>query len=125
MKIAESHSFETGKRPRLIFINTKLFYKSIEEKNGTIEERIEMAVSRCGMSITLTTTTDLIAFIVGSLGPFPAIKWFSLYAAAAIGFIYFYSLTLGVAFIALDEHREQSNKNNYQNLKTSDQRHKK
>ena len=41
-------------------------FRALDPELGTLEERIELAVERCALSITFTTSTDMVAFFLGS-----------------------------------------------------------
>ena len=58
-----------------------------------------------GLSITVTSFTDIFAFLIGSTTTLPALRNFCFYAALGIFFDYFYQLTFFAAFFALDERR--------------------
>ena len=64
-----------------------------------------MHVYRCGMSITLTSLTDLVAFLLGSTSTLPAVQYFCEYAAASIALIYAMHVTCYPALLALDQRR--------------------
>ena len=57
------------------------------------------------MSITLTSLTDLMAFLLGSMSTLPAVQYFCEYAAASISLIYAIHVTCYPALLALDERR--------------------
>lgn len=58
-----------------------------------------------GLSISLTTTTTIFAFCLGSMSTIPGIRWVCLYAAITIFFVYIYQITLFIAMLTLDEKR--------------------
>lgn len=45
------------------------------------------------MSITVTSLTDFLSFLVGALTPFPCVRIFCIYTGVAVGFIYLWHVT--------------------------------
>ena len=52
--------------------------------NKPLEERIGLAMRVCGMSITLTSITDFVAFELGALSTSPGVRYFCHYAASGV-----------------------------------------
>ena len=71
----------------------------------TVPERAEMTLQRVGVSITLTTVTDVAAFMLGSFTKLPAVYWFCYYACACLVINFALVVTAFVSFLALDTHR--------------------
>eukprot|EP00920_Eleutheroschizon_duboscqi_P015001 GHVT01034615.1.p1 GENE.GHVT01034615.1~~GHVT01034615.1.p1 ORF type:complete len:1724 (+),score=377.06 GHVT01034615.1:732-5903(+) len=69
-------------------------------------QRLAMAVKDAGVSITLTTLTNIVAFLVGWLSPYYSISIFCLITANALLFGYIACLTLFLAVLAWDVERE-------------------
>ena len=76
----------------------------------SIAERLGNALSTAGMSITVTSFTDIFAFLIGSTTSLPALRNFCFYAALGIFFDYLYQLTFFAAFLAIDERRRMLKK---------------
>ena len=76
----------------------------------SIAERLGNAMSTAGMSITVTSFTDIFAFLIGSTTSLPALRNFCFYAALGIFFDYLYQLTFFAAFLAIDERRRMLKK---------------
>merc|ERR1719376_466509 len=53
-------------------------------------KRLEKTMQECGLSITITTLTNMIAFSIGSFSPYMSIKNFCLFSAGALGFGYLF-----------------------------------
>ena len=70
-----------------------------------LEERIGLAMRVCGMSITLTSITDFVAFELGALSTSPGVGYFCHYAAAAIMMDYILQITAFVACLYWDTKR--------------------
>lgn len=79
------------------------------EKSGlSARDRIALALGRAGPSITLTSATDVIAFLCGAITDLPALESFGIYAALCILFVFVFQCTFFVACVALDSRREQA-----------------
>lgn len=74
------------------------------------EERLVIAMKHIGGSITMTTSTDLVAFAVSTVSNFPAVHLFCIYAALSIFFAYAMLITLFLALLTWDIHRIERNK---------------
>ena len=79
-----------------------------EHPDLPLEERVGRAYARCGLSISLTSATDIVAFILGSLSKLPAIHVFCVYASAAIFFTFSFMCTGFAGMLALDTRRQES-----------------
>jgi predicted RND superfamily exporter protein len=90
------------------FVLTSAFKRT--DRSWTVEERVRDAVEMEGMSITLTSLTDIIAFLCGSTSAFPAVSFFCVYAGMSLVFIYTYHVTLFPALLALDQRRRKANR---------------
>ena len=67
-----------------------------------IPKRVSAVMRYAGPAITMTTITDLLAFMVGTTSKFPSITFFCTYAALAIAFAFFFLVTVFVAFMTYD-----------------------
>eukprot|EP00039_Didymoeca_costata_P028229 m.20397 g.20397 ORF g.20397 m.20397 type:complete len:898 (-) comp6840_c0_seq1:73-2766(-) len=74
------------------------------------EERIEKALGRAGASITITSVTDLIAFLAGSNSEIPAIQVFCYYAAIGVTFDFMMQVTFFVSIMIMSAKREENGK---------------
>lgn len=68
-------------------------------------ERLVVAMKHVGGSISMTTSTDLVAFAVSTVSHFPAVHIFCVYAALSIFFAYVLLITLFLALVTADIHR--------------------
>jgi len=68
--------------------------------------RVALAVKDCGISITITTLTNLISFIVGATSPYLAISNFCIVTAMSLLLGYFCVLTFFLAAVCIDAERE-------------------
>ncbi|XP_066977842.1 LOW QUALITY PROTEIN: patched domain-containing protein 3-like [Macrobrachium rosenbergii] len=78
---------------------------SPDEKSKSLCERIGMTLRHAGVSITVTSVTDFVAFAIGSTTDLPALRSFCIYAATGIASIYFFQATFFVAWLSLDQRR--------------------
>jgi len=70
-----------------------------------IHEAIGQGLKHAGVSVTITTLTDVFAFAVGSISIMPGLSSFCVASAIALAAIYILQVTWFVAFLALDEKR--------------------
>ncbi|CAB3408970.1 unnamed protein product [Caenorhabditis bovis] len=78
------------------------------DRNDPFEKRIETSMRHAAVSISITSLTDSLAFLIGSIAPLPAVIYFCYYSAAAIAFIFAYCMTMFVAVLSLQGRREQN-----------------
>ncbi|KAK0413072.1 hypothetical protein QR680_006582 [Steinernema hermaphroditum] len=81
------------------------------DRRASVEDRIEASMRHAAVSISITSLTDTLAFLIGAITPLPAVLYFCYYSAAAIAFIFLYSLTIFVAFLALQGRWEERCRN--------------
>ncbi|XP_011308362.1 patched domain-containing protein 3 isoform X2 [Fopius arisanus] len=80
------------------------------EKNSQLPVRIAKALEQSGMSITVTSLTNVIAFGIGMTTVMPFLKSFCMFAAMGIFFLFVYEVMFFVSCLVLDERRVASNK---------------
>lgn len=76
----------------------------------SIEERMAETMKRVGMSVTLTSLTDIVAFILATSSAFPAVQYFGIYAAFSCFFVWFFHISAFVSLLALDARRQGANR---------------
>ncbi|GMT07468.1 hypothetical protein PENTCL1PPCAC_29642, partial [Pristionchus entomophagus] len=76
-----------------------------------VQERIIRSMRHAAVSISITSLTDTVAFLIGAITPLPAVRYFCFYSAAAIVFIFLYSISIFVAILALQGTREENCQN--------------
>jgi len=70
-------------------------------------ERVAHAMYDAGPAITLTTLTDVLAFVIGGASsPFLAVAYFCLYTGVALALAFVFILTIFVPLLAADGRRE-------------------
>ncbi|CAB9501029.1 Pick C1-like protein 1 [Seminavis robusta] len=74
---------------------------------------IEETLDEVGLSISMTTITTLLCFLVGTVTTIPVVRWLCLYAATTIGVDFLYQITFFIAWLTLDERRVQANRKDF------------
>jgi Niemann-Pick C1 protein len=78
--------------------------------NDPIEKRFKVAFANAGSSITITSFTNAISFIVGSTTPIIALGSFCIYAACAVIGLFFSVLTVFSCVLVWDTKRQINKK---------------
>ncbi|CAJ0582149.1 unnamed protein product, partial [Mesorhabditis spiculigera] len=86
----------------------------------SVEDRIEQSMRHAAVSISITSLTDALAFLIGAIAPLPAVMYFCYYSAAAISFIFLYSVTIFVALLSLQGRLEAAHRHNITMGRTRD-----
>ena len=76
-----------------------------------MESRAEFATERAGVSITITSMTNFLAFSLGSITVIPAVQWFCIYASVTILCDFLIQLTLFLASVVIYEKDDQAGEN--------------
>jgi len=71
----------------------------------SLSERSATALSQAGVSLTVTSMTNVAAFAIGSLTVIPDLSSFCKYAAMAQLFLWFYHITFFMACLVLNQRR--------------------
>ncbi|KAH9519679.1 hypothetical protein Btru_003303 [Bulinus truncatus] len=79
-----------------------------EEQELEIPEKLAITLRHAGVSVTVTSVTDIIAFAIGASTAIPALSSFCIYASLGILALFLLVSTVFSAALALDEHRFQS-----------------
>ncbi|XP_075443767.1 patched domain-containing protein 3-like [Ascaphus truei] len=77
---------------------------------STLEERMADTYKEAAVSITITTLTDVLAFYIGIMTPFPSVQSFCIYTGTTLVFCYIYCITFFGAVLALNGKRENDNR---------------
>ncbi|XP_052071555.1 patched domain-containing protein 3-like isoform X2 [Mytilus californianus] len=75
----------------------------------TVETRIGQTMRTSGISITITSITDVIAFCAGAASVFPSVRNFSWYTGCAILFCYLNYVTYYIGCMTINEKRVSNN----------------
>ncbi|XP_075971511.1 patched domain-containing protein 3-like [Anticarsia gemmatalis] len=73
--------------------------------------KVGLMLKHAGVSIVITSFTDIVALLIGAITILPSLKSFCIYAAVGVFFIFCYSVTFYVAVFTLDIKRIQDNRN--------------
>ncbi|KAF4098092.1 hypothetical protein G5714_022100 [Onychostoma macrolepis] len=80
------------------------------EVDKAVEVRLAETYKEAGVSITITTLTDVLAFYIGLLTPFGSVQSFCMYTSTALLFCYIFNITFFGACLALNGRREKGNR---------------
>ncbi|KAG7199741.1 hypothetical protein KM043_000413 [Ampulex compressa] len=83
---------------------------SEDDKTLRIPVRIAKAMQHSGMSITVTSFTNVVAFGIGVTTVMPFLRSFCTFAAMGILFLYIFELTFFVSCVVYDERRLEARK---------------
>ncbi|KAI1713431.1 patched family domain-containing protein [Ditylenchus destructor] len=92
-----------------IFIILSSWRATSSEKS--LDIRMSEIFSDAGVSITITSLTDLMSFGIGCLTPFPSVQIFCVYASVAVLFTYVYQLTFFISILYVTCAREMQHRN--------------
>ncbi|CAD5111994.1 DgyrCDS1247 [Dimorphilus gyrociliatus] len=79
-----------------------------EEKHKSVQEKIGCMLKHAGVSITVTSITDIVAFGVGASTIIPALRSFCIWVCVGVIFTFLFQITLFVACISFDQRRSKS-----------------
>jgi len=85
--------------------------KKTEGSDLGIDESIGSALKHAGVSITITTLTDVFAFGVGAITRMPGLQSFCVCTSIALAAIYLLQISFFTAFLAIDETRIKNGRN--------------
>ncbi|KAL0119259.1 hypothetical protein PUN28_009682 [Cardiocondyla obscurior] len=89
----------------MFIIMQSLENTSETEKSLDIPTRIAKSIQISGMSITVTSLTNMVAFAIGMTTVMPFLKSFCIFAAMGILFLYVYEIMFFVSCLVYDERR--------------------
>ncbi|XP_066250245.1 patched domain-containing protein 3-like [Euwallacea similis] len=82
-----------------------------EHRSLPLPERVGIMLQHAGVSITITSFTDVIAFIIGCFTILPCLESFCIYAAVGVFMTFVFVNTFFVACFVLDEQRLEMRRN--------------
>ncbi|KAJ8305665.1 hypothetical protein KUTeg_016210 [Tegillarca granosa] len=88
-----------------------LGYLSEEEHQRSLRHKIAIMLKHAGVSITVTSFTDVVAFGIGATTSLPALRSFCIFACIGVTALYLLSCTFFVACITFDEKRKDAGRN--------------
>ncbi|XP_050562223.1 protein patched homolog 1-like [Spodoptera frugiperda] len=77
----------------------------------TLPVKVGLMLKHAGVSIVITSFTDIVALLIGAITILPSLKSFCIYAAMGVFFIFCFSVTFYVAVFTLDLKRIEDNRN--------------
>lgn len=84
-----------------------------DSQDDVINELVRKTLAKSGVSITITSLTDFVAFLVGLTTNFRSVQIFCVYAGVAIAFCYLYQITFFCGFLCLHIKRILNKRNAY------------
>ncbi|KAF5282163.1 hypothetical protein FQR65_LT02860 [Abscondita terminalis] len=94
-----------------MFVILSCWEELVTENKLSLEQRVGYMLKHAGVSITVTTVTDVMAFLIGSSTILPSLQSFCWYAAAGVGMTFVFVVTFFIACFTLDEKRIMANRN--------------
>merc|ERR1719367_745004 len=91
-------------------------FKNVMDGPGStlpLEERFGLAMKYAGVTITVTSVTDFIAFAIGASTVLPALKSFCIYCGIGILMVYFLQVTFFTGCMVLDQKRQEAGRNGF------------
>ncbi|KAL5012818.1 hypothetical protein ScPMuIL_011369 [Solemya velum] len=79
-------------------------------RHDAVEERVAFMMRTSGLGITITSLTDLLAFLIGASSSLPAVQYFCIYTGITIFFTYINYMTFFVGCLVIDQKRIASNR---------------
>lgn len=74
-----------------------------------VPERMGLMMSEAAVSITITSLTDIVSFMIGIYCTFPSVQIFCAYSGLAVMFIFVWHITFFAACVAISGYCEQKN----------------
>mmetsp|Transcript_4310 Transcript_4310/g.10602 ORF Transcript_4310/g.10602 Transcript_4310/m.10602 type:complete len:872 (+) Transcript_4310:217-2832(+) len=88
-----------------------ILYNQFEFTKGpSIKGRMAMALSKSGVSITVTTISDFAVFLLGLISELPAVQSFAVYSSVAVLADFFFQLTFWYPLMGLDARRREASR---------------
>ncbi|XP_076246094.1 patched domain-containing protein 3 isoform X2 [Calliopsis andreniformis] len=95
----------------LIMASWKEIHSEKSNRNKPLEERIALMLGHAGSAISITSLTDVVAFIIGASTILPSLQSFCIYASIGVLLTFLFQITFYVAFFTLDARRIESKRN--------------
>lgn len=81
------------------------------ESKKSLPLKVGLMLKHAGVSIVITSFTDIVALLIGAITILPSLKSFCIYAAMGVFFIFCYTVTFYVAVFTIDLRRMEANRN--------------
>lgn len=95
----------------LILASWKEIHSRKSNRNKPLEEKIALMLGHAGSAISITSLTDVVAFVIGASTILPSLQSFCIYAAVGVLLTFLFQITFYVAFFTLDAQRIASKRN--------------
>ncbi|XP_023211688.1 patched domain-containing protein 3-like [Centruroides sculpturatus] len=79
----------------------------ISNPKHKVHKRMEETLGEAGISITLTSLTNLFSYCIGMTASFPLIRMFCYYSATSVVFTFLYQITFYAGCMALSGYKEE------------------
>lgn len=96
-----------------MFIIIRCFNNIPDKKQNTLAENMGTTLQHAGVSITVTTLTDVFAFSIGAFTVFPALHSFATCCAIAILTIFIFQTSWFVAWLTIDHKRIEQKRDGF------------
>ncbi|XP_078695306.1 patched domain-containing protein 3-like [Branchiostoma floridae x Branchiostoma belcheri] len=91
-----------------MFIIVQAWENLTPKQRKNKREAAAQAMKHAGVSITVTSITDLVAFGIGATTPIPALRSFCIYVAVAIVFLFLFQCTFFMGALVADQYRREA-----------------
>jgi predicted RND superfamily exporter protein len=78
------------------------------DRTKELPDRMRYAMSHAGVSITVTSMTDFVAFLISTSTSLPALASFCFYAATGIFFLFLFQCIFFSAYVVIDARRQEA-----------------
>lgn len=96
-----------------MFIILSGYAETVGDHVMSLEKRIERTMMTSGLSITITSLTDIITFLIGYSSIYTTIQNFCVFTGIAVFFCYFNQLTILTPCLVLHQRRVDQNQHSY------------
>jgi len=90
-------------------IHGEFMHQSRKHPDKPVSWRISQTCRRAGVSVLVTSFTDIGAFALGASSSLPALQAFCILAAVTVFFVWLYNVTFFLAVLTLDARRSELN----------------
>ncbi|XP_054005477.1 patched domain-containing protein 3-like isoform X1 [Hylaeus anthracinus] len=95
----------------LIMASWKEIHADKSNRKKPLEERVALMLGHAGSAISITSLTDVVAFIIGASTILPSLQSFCIYAAVGVLLTFLFQITFYIAFFTLDARRIERKRN--------------
>ncbi|XP_011872409.1 PREDICTED: Niemann-Pick C1 protein-like [Vollenhovia emeryi] len=95
----------------VIHASWKQIHADESNLNKLLTERIGLTLGHAGSAITITSLTDVVAFIIGASTILPSLQSFCIYAAVGVFVTFLLQVTFFIACFTLDTRRLEQKRN--------------